>query len=182
MNVGTKDVLLIGFGNPGRLDDGLGPALARAVEELDLPGLTVEADYQLTVEDAAQAAEHGAVVFADADVSGPEPFWVRRIYPGSSHLSFSSHSVEPRAVLSLAKELFNAEPEGYVLGIRGYAFNEFGETLSEKARANLAAAVTYVASAVRGGHFREVCPEGEDRIPPSIETRKGDNPCKTENR
>ena len=31
--------LVIGYGNPGRLDDGLGPALAEAVEKLDLPGL-----------------------------------------------------------------------------------------------------------------------------------------------
>jgi len=29
-------VLLIGFGNPGRLDDGLGPALAEIFEEKSL--------------------------------------------------------------------------------------------------------------------------------------------------
>ena len=36
--------LLIGYGNPGRLDDGLGPALAEAVAKLAIPGVTVEAD------------------------------------------------------------------------------------------------------------------------------------------
>lgn len=181
MNAGTADVLLIGFGNPGRLDDGLGPALAEAVEELDLPGVTVEADYQLTVEDAAEVAKHDVVVFADADVAGPEPFRVKRIYPGSSRLSFSSHSVEPQAVLSLAKELFKAEPEGYILGIRGYEFNEFGERLSEKAQANLAAAVAYVESAVREGNLREVRPEGGDWASTPIETNSEDNRCKTAN-
>ena len=173
MNVATPDVLLIGYGNPGRLDDGLGPALAEAVEKLDLPGVTIDADYQLTVEVAAEVARHRTVVFADADVRGPEPFWVKRIHPGAGHLSFSSHSLGPRAVLTLTKQLFQAEPEGYVMGIRGYEYNEFGEQLSEHAKANLAAAATYFESAVRQGQFFEVRPEGGGN--------DEDNPCETEN-
>ena len=176
---GDNDVLLIGYGNPGRLDDGLGPALAQRLEALALPGLTVEADYQLTVEDAAEAAQHGTVVFADADVAGPEPFGVRRIYPGSSRLSFSSHSMDPEAVLALARTLFSAEPEAYVLGIRGYQFNAFGEELSEKAQDNLAAAVTYVTSALAKRAFEEVRPEGVDRASTPIGTDKGDSLCRT---
>ena len=58
MNTEAADILLIGFGNPGRLDDGLGPALADAIEKLALPGVTVESNYQLTVEDAAEIAKH----------------------------------------------------------------------------------------------------------------------------
>jgi len=170
--------LLIGYGNPGRLDDGLGPALAAAVEKLNLPGLTVEADYQLTVEDAADLGKYDAVVFADADVGGPEPFRVRRIEPGSE-MSFSTHSVEPKAVLALAKNLFKAEPAAYVLGIRGYEFNEFGERLSPKARENLDAAVAYVVSSVRDGVFREVSPRGGDWAsqPPDLNSEEGQ--CKT---
>ncbi|MFH1732530.1 MAG: hydrogenase maturation protease [Planctomycetota bacterium] len=163
MNTETADILLIGFGNPGRLDDGLGPALADAIEKLDLPGVSVEADYQLTVEDAADVARHDLVVFADADVAGPEPFWVRRITAGGGSMSFSTHSVEPRAVLALAKDLFGAEPECYIMGIRGYEFNEFGEELSENARANLAAAVSYLERAILERDFNEVRPEGGDR-------------------
>ena len=70
-------VLVIGYGNPGRLDDGLGPALAAAIESAAPAGVTVDADYQLTVEDAAAVAEHDVVVFADAAVDGPEPFYFR---------------------------------------------------------------------------------------------------------
>ena len=77
------DILLIGFGNPGRLDDGLGPAMTGAIEALGLPGVAVEADYQLTVEDAAELARCKVVVFADADATGPEPFWVRRLEPSA---------------------------------------------------------------------------------------------------
>jgi hydrogenase maturation protease len=139
----VSSVLVIGYGNPGRQDDGLGPALAEAVEGLRLPGITVEADYQLTVEDAAAAAAHRYVVFADASVGGREPFCFRAVHP-TARTSFSSHSVEPEAVLALARDLFRADTRGYALGIRGYRFNEFGETLSEEARENLAAALRFI--------------------------------------
>ncbi len=175
-----RDVLLIGFGNPGRLDDGLGPALAKAVEAMDLPGLTVDADYQLTVEDAAEVARHEVVIFADADTAGAEPFWVKRIQPAGGRVSFSSHSVQPEAVLALANELFGVQVESYILGIRGYEFNEFGERLSPKAQANLAEAVDHVASAVRRGEFLEVRAQDSGRAEPA-EGNLEDHPCKTEN-
>lgn len=159
--------MVIGYGNPGRRDDGLGPALAAALEELHLPDVAVEANYQLTVEDAAMVAAHDVVIFADADVAGREPFSFRGIptarddgtgRPRSEnvdHPSFSTHSVTPEAVLALAAELFRGRPEAYVLGIRGYEFNEFSETLSERAAGNLAAAVRFLQSVLHTRAFRE---------------------------
>jgi hydrogenase maturation protease len=142
-------ILVIGYGNPGRLDDGLGPALAAALEPLNLPGVTVDADYQLTVETAAAVAEHDLVIFADASVAGDEPFFFQALDAAGAELSFSTHSVEPEAVLALCEQLFAARPRAYVLGIRGYEFDEFGERLSEAARANLTAAVGFLARMLR---------------------------------
>ena len=153
MNDAKADVLLIGFGNPGRGDDGLGPALAEAVEKLALPGVTVDADYQLTVEDAEAVARHSVVVFADADVSGPEPFGFYPLEPKSGW-SFTSHHLEPAAVLALAAEVFGARPPAYLLGIRGYAFDEFNEALTANAAANLAAAVQFFLAAWQEGRLR----------------------------
>jgi hydrogenase maturation protease len=147
-------ILILAYGNPGRRDDGLGPALAAALEGLHLPGVTVDVDYQLTVEDAAAVAAHDVVVFVDADRRGPQPFSFRRIEPQAS-LSFSSHSVSPQGVLGLAQDLFGAAPPGYLLGIRGYAFNEFGEGLSAQARTNLAAALELIKPLLREGTFSE---------------------------
>ena len=145
-------VLVIGYGNPGRLDDGLGPALAEAVEKMAIPGVTVESDYQLTVEDASVVAEHDVTIFADASVNGPEPFFFCPLPPKAAG-SFTSHSVEPGAVLALATELFKARVKAYILGIRGYEFNEFGERLSERARANLAAAAAFLEPLLRSKGF-----------------------------
>jgi len=152
-------VLLIGYGNPGRLDDGLGPALAEEIARRGLPGVTVEANYQLTVEDAAQVAEHDVVLFADADAAGPEPFSVRRVEPGAAEPGWSSHSVTPADVLGLASRLFAARPPGWLLGIRGYEFDDFGEELSDRARANLDAAVAWTDNAIREHRFGEVHPQ-----------------------
>ncbi len=143
---------MIGYGNPGRLDDGLGPAFVAALDALDLPGVTTDSDYQLTVEDAAPVAEHDVVVFVDAACVGPEPFGFSKLAPGDSS-SFSTHSVRADGVLALAEELFGARTAGYLLGIRGYEFNEFGERLSGGARANLAAALAFFEPVLRERNF-----------------------------
>ena len=106
-----SSVLIIGYGNPGRLDDGLGPAFAKAVEEFAPPELTIDSDYQLNVEDADAAAKHDIVVFADADTAGVEPFWLKEIQAGPRQIGFSSHSMTPEGVLALARDLFNAAPK-----------------------------------------------------------------------
>lgn len=136
-------IMLIGYGNPGRLDDGLGPALAAAAEKWQMDGLTVDADYQLSVEDASDVAKHDIVIFADASVNGREPYYVERVQPKEA-LSFSSHSVEPSALLHMAHSLFRSSTRGYILGIRGYEFNEFGEGLSSRAADNLEQAIEFL--------------------------------------
>jgi hydrogenase maturation protease len=136
-------VLLLGVGNPGRGDDGLGPALAERVEALGLPEVTVDSDYQLTVEDSAAAAEHELLVIADAAATGPEPYSFQPLKP-SEHLEFSSHSVEAGGILGLAQTAFGKKPEAYVLGIRGYDFEMLSEGLTAKARENLEAALKFL--------------------------------------
>ncbi|VAX35251.1 hypothetical protein MNBD_UNCLBAC01-1709 [hydrothermal vent metagenome] len=148
----TKNILLIGYGNPGRLDDGLGPALAAAVEHKKFKDITVDANYMLTVEDASVIAENNIVIFADASVNGPEPFSFKKIEPKSA-LTFSSHSNEPEAILGLAHDMFHAKTEGYVLGIRGYEFDEFGEKLSSSAQDNLILTVEFIFSLLETKDF-----------------------------
>ena len=147
--------LIIGFGNPGRLDDGLGPAFAAAAAELALPGCTIDSDYQLTVEDAASAAGCDRVIFVDAHTSCEAPFRVEKLSPADRKVDFSTHSISPQGVLALARDLFGARPEAYLIGIRGYEFNAFGEGLTDRANDNLAAALSFVESSFASGFFGE---------------------------
>jgi hydrogenase maturation protease len=148
-NAGAK-TLVMGFGNPGRLDDGLGPALAARLEALAPAGVTVDSDYQLTVEDAAVVAAHDVAIFADAHVSCAPPFVFEPVEPKAGG-SFTSHSVSPAQVMGLAHGLFGARTRGYLLGIRGHEFNEFGERLSDGAAANLDAALAFLLTWLREG-------------------------------
>lgn len=140
-------VLVIGYGNPGRLDDGLGPALAEAISRRGFERVAVESCYQLAVEHAEQVARHAVAVFADADVACPEPFHFEPLEP-TVDAAFTTHSVSPASVLGLAQHLFGAATDGFLLGIRGYDFDAFGERLSPRARANLAATVRFLESAL----------------------------------
>jgi hydrogenase maturation protease len=143
-------VLVIGIGNPGRQDDGLGPAAAAAIEKLGLSGVTVDADYQLNVEDAQSIGRFPLVLFVDADAAGEAPFSVQPVRP-REQMSFSTHSVEAEAVLHMAHEMFAARTRAYMVGIRGYAFEGFGEVLSPQAQGNLDAAVAFLAALLRSG-------------------------------
>ena len=145
-------ILVYGYGNPGRLDDGLGPALVHELEARGISGVSLESGYQLQIEDATLVADHDVVVFADADTACAGPFEVRCIEP-RPETDFTTHSVAPEALLALAHQHFGARTLGFVLGIRGYDFDEFGEELSPGAQRNLAAAADFMDRTLRGGSF-----------------------------
>ena len=151
----SHKTLLIGFGNPAREDDGIGPAVAKEIEKLEIKGLSVDSDYQLTVEDASFVAEHDSVVFVDASVEGEEPFAFSRLSPKRSD-SFSSHSVNPETVMGIAYDLFNAKTEGYLLGIRGYSFDMFTEEITPRALENKRKAVEFLIPLLRTGDLSPV--------------------------
>ena len=148
--VGT--ILFIGYGNPARLDDGLGPTLADQIEKLKIPDVTVDSNYQLTVEDSTTVAEHDVVIFADASVNCVEPFSFKEIFPQKKS-NFTTHVLEPEVLLGLAHELFNAQTRGFILSIRGYAFNEFGQKFSDLAQNNLLDAFNFIQPLLRSKNF-----------------------------
>lgn len=137
-----RRTVVLGYGNPGRRDDGLGPAAAAALEARPVPGVEVEAAYQLNIEDAATIAEYGKAIFVDAAVSGPEPYELRPVSPAST-IAFTSHSMDPASVLAICEESFCPAPEAWVLAIRGYDF-ALGEGLTPRAEENLNAALDAV--------------------------------------
>ena len=102
-------LLLLCFGNPSRLDDGLGPAFGLEVEKRALESVLVNSDYQLNLEDACLIPGHEAVVFVDASVSAPAPYSFERIQP-YREMGFTSHILRPAELLEWARDLFGAEP------------------------------------------------------------------------
>ena len=137
-----KKILIYGYGNPGRQDDGLGPALAEAVEKLNYTNVKCDSNYQLNVEDAAEIAEYDIVLFVDASKCEVDGLTLSRIYP-VKEASFSSHSVSAESVLAICRDHFGNVPESWMLGIKGYEFDII-EELTSKAYENLEYAVDFV--------------------------------------
>ena len=148
-------ILLIGFGNPAREDDALGPGFIEKVEKLEIDGVSVDSDYQLTVEDAAAVAEHDIVVFVDASIEGEGAFSFSKLEP-KTEISFSSHSVDPAVVIGLARDLFKWDRDAFMLGIRGYSFAMFTEKMTEQAEKNMEAALDFLVPQLKSGLFSEV--------------------------
>lgn len=138
MTAGTR-VLVLGYGNPGRQDDGLGPAAAERIAGLAWPQVSVQDNYQLVIEDAIDIAQHDMVWFVDAARSGAEPYAIRRL-AAVADLEFTSHLLKPETLLAIVERYYGKSPDAYLLGIRGYEF-EFFEGLTERASDNLAHAV-----------------------------------------
>jgi hydrogenase maturation protease len=153
-------VLVLGYGNPGRFDDGLGPAFVEAVAALGIDGVTVESDYQLQPEAALLVAEHDVVVFVDAAAEGPEPFSFAAVAP-SVESSFTTHHLSAEGLLALARDALGARTRAYVLAIRGREFGGFGESLSAAARENLAAALAFLRPRLTSGAFDDATATNE---------------------
>jgi len=172
--VRRPETLVLAWGNPGRRDDGLGPACAARLGAAGLPGVRVEWGYQLQVEDADEVSRHERVVFVDADrARGEAPWRLERLRPARSGPSFSTHRVAPGEVLALAGELFGRAPEAWLLGIRGYDFEGFGEGLSGGAQANMESALEEMCRWLGGGAARGAAPAAG-----RVSRRRGE-PCQT---
>jgi len=135
-------LLICGYGNPGRGDDGLGIALAEAAEKWGLPGVTVQACYQLNAEDALALSGAGSVIFADASKKLKEGFTFTPLEP-SSGISFTTHAMAPGSVASLCMELYGKCPPCYILEMAGDEWG-LGEGLSDKGSDSLAKAVSFL--------------------------------------
>jgi hydrogenase maturation protease len=146
----ARKILLLALGNPARGDDGLGPVLAEHFEQAPVASLTTMWNYQASVEDAADLAEHDVVIFVDASLAGPEPFSFQRLY-GRPAASLSSHDLAPEAVVNLARETLGWQGIAYLLAIRGYAFEAFVESLSERAHVNLQTVIHQLSACIASG-------------------------------
>jgi hydrogenase maturation protease len=133
-------MLVLGWGNPSRGDDGLGPAfVGEASRKRDVELLV---DYQLQPEHALDLVGRDEVLFVDASTSTIEPFEVFEVTPGPK-ITFTRHHLSPGALLAVFERVTGKPaPHARVLAIRGWSFAR-GEALSERGRGNLEAALSW---------------------------------------
>ena len=124
-------VLVIGYGNPLRGDDGLGWTVAAELfRQNRSTALQVLPCHQLTPELASTIQEADTVIFVDAARDGtPGDCRCVELQPGSVSPTLA-HDLTPSALLALTCELFGVCPPAYLLTVCGEDFGP-GNTLSE---------------------------------------------------
>ena len=145
--------LLIGWGNPLRGDDGVGQAIAAAVERWGQPQLEVVEAVQLTPELAPLLAAARRVLFVDGEAGAAavtggwrlEP--VPPLEPGGTTAALSSqplsHHASPGVLLMLAETLYGRRPPAWQLLVAAHAYG-FGSGLSPATEALLPGALAAV--------------------------------------
>jgi len=154
MSMPVAPLLVLGWGNPSRGDDALGPMLVHALEHhvaLALPAGQVDCltDYQLQIEHALDLAGRERVLFVDAAVGLDEPCAIRAVQPQRSR-HYSSHALSPEALLQVYVDLHHCEPPPCtVLAIRGRRWG-LGEVPDAQAQADLAQAQAWATGWLLG--------------------------------
>jgi hydrogenase maturation protease len=115
----AKETLLLGIGNSGRSDDGLGWAFLDRIRRDTAFAGRLEYRYQLQVEDAALISGAERVVFVDACAGVlPDGFQWQPCEP-SREFEFTTHALAPQAVMHLCRDLYGKTPRADVLTIQG---------------------------------------------------------------
>lgn len=135
-------LLVIGYGNTLRTDDGVGPRVAEAVELLRLPGVRTITCQQLSPEHADPISQAETVVFVDAAVDAPKEVLLRPLEPNESS-QLMAHAADPRTMLALSRDVFGHTPKAWWLTIPAVTM-EFSETLSPEAERGCSEAIAKI--------------------------------------
>ena len=163
-----KRLLLIGYGNPDREDDGVAWHILRALTE-NL-GLASPESYedefpefrlidfafhlQLTPEMAEDISSYQYVCFIDAHTGNiPEPV---RLIPVESEFQHSpfTHHLTPQSVLSMCETIYGKKPDAALLSVLGHRFL-FSRQLSEETAALVPQAVELIWDWLSARHLLE---------------------------
>jgi len=146
------ELLVVGYGNSLRRDDGVGPRVAEAIEESKLPGVRTLVCQLLTPEFADPIARARRVVFVDAAVDKTDSVHFRKLEPGETS-QLMAHAADPRTLLALARDVFGHAPEAWWLTIPAIHLG-FGTDYSPEAEAGFHAAVAEIKKLV-AANFRK---------------------------
>ena len=143
------NILVIGYGNTLRTDDGLGwYAAERLAGDPRFAGATVIGRHQLTPELAFDVSRAGLVVFVDAS-HGPAAgtFTIEWLQADAGNTTGWSHILSPSSLVDLARELYGQVPDVAVIRV-GVESLAFGDRMSPAAEASLPGLVDAVAELI----------------------------------
>jgi hydrogenase maturation protease len=139
-------LLVIGYGNPLRSDDGIGQVVVKALEaRVRSKALRIITTHQLTPELAEPISRAAMTIFVDA-CEGEQPGAVACQTVAAETLAGAfTHNVTPASLLSAARELYGRAPAGLIVSITGASF-DYGTEFSP----HLASAIPRITEQIIG--------------------------------
>jgi hydrogenase maturation protease len=177
-------LVVFGWGNEARGDDGLGPLMLARIAAAGWSGVTTVEDYQLQIEHALDIEGADCALFVDAGRDTPAPFSFHAVAPRRD-MTHTTHALAPEAVLDVyAQVKGRAPPPAFALCLRGERF-ELGEGLSREGAQRLEAAWAFVQGlmaersieAWERAAFLPPSPTAFTRLDDSAETRPAPHPA-----
>ena len=138
----AADILVIGYGNTLRSDDGVGPRVADAIAALALPGVRALTVPLLTPELADPVSQARVVIFVDAAIDAPREVQMRPLAPADTS-QIMAHSASPATLLALARDVFGHAPAAWWLTIPAEELG-IGEEFSPLTQRGFEAAVAEI--------------------------------------
>lgn len=118
-----KRILVIGYGNPYRADDGVGyrAALDYLALNKDRGNVRIIATERLKPELVEEVSEANLVVFIDGSSCHGEPgcVWQQDLLPDSKVDGVFAHELTPRVLLQACKVIYRRCPEAVLLSVKG---------------------------------------------------------------
>ena len=136
------EILVIGYGNTLRGDDGVGPRVAEAVSHLCLPGVRTLICPLLSPELADPISRVDKVIFVDAAVDASQQVQWRKLEPNATS-QIMAHAADPRTMLALARDVFGHVPEAWWLTIPAVDLG-FSESFSPAVQRDFGVAVNQI--------------------------------------
>ncbi len=152
--VETNGLLILGYGNPSRGDDGLAAEFIDRLEHEKNRSLrtcgafSILKEFQLQIENTLDLEQYPMVLLVDASSVLSTPFKLTRVRAFSDS-SYSSHALSPAALLAVFEQTSKMSPPAvYLLAIKGLSF-ELGDPLSLSAEQNLQSALNFSRNLIR---------------------------------
>jgi len=119
-----RRVLIIGYGNPLRADDGVGWQAARRLAELRQDEFVETlALHQLTPELAVPISRADLIMFIDACHQGSPGSWkCGHLVAGRTAGNSLAHHFTPASLVTYAQAIYRASPFALVISVSGESF------------------------------------------------------------
>lgn len=146
----SLEILMIGYGNPSRQDDGIGPYIVDRLKRRlnNIPGIDFLTLHQLTIDLVETLRHYDFVLFIDATVEEiGDGFKFSKVDPEFGLSYYLTHYCNPSLLLGLVQSIYHRDPTIVEVAIQGDSFG-FRQKLTSEATARAEKAISEIITFV----------------------------------